>query len=204
MSASPQYEHVVEIGAGDLRTAQAVPYIGTAKRVTFYEPNPLLWQPLSRDLRVQPTVTVVGAAVAAKAGHHPLVLLGYASYLKGYPSFFRTGIEENNEAHLNPEQHFNELTLTVPVLDVASIDDGSWDVLILTCNGAEPEVLAGMRSCPRKVLTKHYIHNGTQSAEAHKIWAALSGMGYTARAIEVNEHRTFAALEWSKRGGVAS
>lgn len=193
--------HIVEIGAGDRYSSEALSVtVKTPHKVTLYEPNTLLAADLMVATKDLPHIKVHPMAVSSKTGISQLVHLGYASYLMGYPSFFRLGIEEGGQAELNPEQWVRPLARGVVTAGISEVDDGTWDILYLTCNGAELSVLTGgMKSRPKVIYTKHLTHNGEQSAEAQRVWAALNEMSYAGNAIEVNAHRTFCRVEWRKR-----
>lgn len=185
-------QHVVEIGAGDSHSSQvlATPDWLGCPRIELYEPHRLLADDLA--LHAPPHATVTQAAVAMYSGVHPLIHLGYASYLARYPSFLNTSCEPE------AEQHWLPLTKSVVVHAMDAIDDGAIDALILTCNGAEMECLMGMRSRPAVIRTRHYCHSALQWTELNKVARWLMDHAYSGVLVETNEHRTLQAIEWRK------
>jgi hypothetical protein len=192
--------HVAEIGAGDRHSSEALPLAGQATRVTLFEPNTLLAGDLLAAVHQSAlsNVSVSPMAVGPQSGLDLLVHLGYASYLLCSPSFFRLGIEENGQAALDPEQWVCPLARSVVMAAIHEVDDGSWDTLYLTCNGSETGVLSGLVSRPNRIYTKHFMHNGEQTAEAQRVWTTLGEMGYRGVVLERNEHGTFCRVGWGR------
>lgn len=81
---------------------------------------------------------------------------------------------------------------------ITDIDDGSWDFLILTNNGAELATLQGMKSRPKAIRTKHYMHNGKQCEYNQMMFNWLRGNGYREQVLETNQHNTFFSLNWRR------
>jgi len=190
--------HVVEIGAGDSYSSEGLRWATHADKVSLYEPNLVLWADLRSAAAGFLNVEVHQCAISAARA--PLVHLGYASYLLGKPSFFRLGIEENGQAALNPEQWVLPLARPVSVLPITEVDDGSWDLLYLTCNGSEMDILPGMKSRPARIYTKHYCHNEAQWREFGAVQQWMTSAGYQPQVLERNTHGTFHAVCWKREG----
>lgn len=182
-----QYQHVVEIGAGDSHSSEGLRWTTHAERVTLYEPHPLLWADLNRAAAGFPNVSVVNEAVTSH--FDPLYLMGYASFLRGNPSFLATSVEPNGMAYWDP------LAREVACQKVDRVDYGGIDYLILTNNGGELDVLKGLVSRPKVIQTKHYLHNPAQWAVAHEVWGWLLRHGYASKTLARNQHGTFYHLE---------
>lgn len=187
-----QYSHIVEIGVGDSYSSQAVPLVCFADKVTLYEPNRLFWKELNHVTSVIDKVTVHPMAVGLAADVSLLYHLGYASYLKGAPSFYGMGIEPEGVPFIEP------LALAVDVMSANEAVQPDVDLLIVTTNGGESRILASMAARPREIRTKHYMHNAPQSEDAQRTWEWLGRNGYSARIVEANQHRTFLHLHWAK------
>lgn len=192
MDQVTRYRHVVEIGAGDRFSSQGWSWATHADKVTLYEPNTLLWGDLMRATAGMSNVQVQCQAVAGQTGVSQLIHLGYASYLAGHPSFLNLMIEPDGE------QWYRSLMRGVVVAGIGDVDKGDWDYLILTNNGGEMAVLNGMRSRPKVIRTKHYMHNGKQVGYNQMMFNWLQGNGYGGQVLETNEHNTFYHLEWRR------
>lgn len=200
MSAVPQhppvarYRHVVEIGVGDSESTQCGALCSHADRVTLYEPNRLLWADLMRASAGIPNIECVHAAVTAHGGPQHLYHFGYASFLEGAPAFLPLAEPEGMDVAF-----WEPLKRTVPTMAITDVDAaGDIDYLVLTCNGGELPVLQGLKSRPRVIRTKHYMHNAAQIAEANRVFAQLGGMGYRGTVIETNQHNTFFHVGWGR------
>ncbi len=180
--------HVVEIGAGDSHTTEGLRW-GTHARVSLYEPHPLLWADLNRAASGMDNVTVHHAAVSPTFA--PLYLMGYASYLRGAPSFLATSVEPDGE------QWWTPLAREVPVVKMDRVDHGNIDMLILSINGGERALLDGLVSRPQTILTRHRLHNARQWSDAHETIAWMEAHRYRARQTAGNQHGTYAALTWT-------
>lgn len=195
------YRHVMEIGAGDRYSSEALPIAlnGQARKVTLYEPNILLasdlglyldgCRPPSVDIRLHQM-----AVASATWGQLDFYHMGYASWALGAPSFMRTSIEPEGLDYLGP------LVRKVTGVEAGKVVTEDVDLLILTCNGCERYCLESMEQhnrWPQEIRTAHYIHNHAQSEEAGHIWRMLSQRGYQATVTAQNQHRTFARLTWN-------
>ncbi len=187
-----QYEHVVEIGAGDSYSSQGWPLSVHAAKVTLWEPNSILCADLRAETRIVDNVIVREAAVCSVGGQFPLYHLGYASYLAGQPSFFATSIEPEGEVFLAP---LHRVVETVAVGQAVTKDV---DYLILTVGGGEHRLLRAMTARPKTVETKHYCHRPEQWAEAQKVFEWMSHNGYEGRELARNQHSTFIHARWVK------
>ena len=212
--SAPLYNHVVEIGAGDRASSEALDegIWKQAGRITLYEPNKILYADLvkAEDLilrrdhtaykgYVDPfpfrrAVQVINAAVASATwGQLDFYHMGYASWASGAPSFVATSVEPEGLAYLAP------LVRKVSALEAAKVVGPDVDLLILTCNGCERVCLESMDRNPHwpaEIRTKHYMHNAAQVAEAQAVWLLLGGRGYRGTAVERNQHGTFCHIHW--------
>lgn len=189
------YHHLVEIGAGDSHSSAGLVAArrGEAERVTLFEPNTILYADLKRAAVSVANVTVHDCAVADYAGHAGLFHFGYASYLDGAPSFLATSVEPEGIAFWAP------LKRTVAVGSMTALDARrDIDYLVLTIGGGELPILRAMKSRPRRIDTKHYLHNAAQCQCAHEVQSWLRGMGYAGRLVESNLHSTFQSVVWSR------
>ncbi len=190
------YGHVVEIGAGDHYSSDALRMLSSkeisADRVALYEPHPVLFAALSEATRGWPNLTVHEKAVTSH--FDPLYLMGYASYLRGNPSFLATSVEPDGEKWWEPLAH------EVSCVKVDRMDYGTIDGLILTCGGSEVDVLNHLISRPLRIWTKHYVHNPKQWAEFNKIASWMQYHGYRGIQLETNQYVTFLHLEWRLNG----
>ena len=186
-----RYKHVVEIGAGDSYSSLGLSMLESADKVTLYEPNRLLCADLMKVAEGRSTLTVhPWAVMKVSMEATPLIHLGYASYLWGAPSFIKLSIEENGEDCLF------HLAKNVRLVGMEEIDDGDIDYLILTNNGGELSVLQSMKSHPKIIHTKHYIHNHAQGHQSGLICEWLHQNGYRAQVLETNRYSTFHHLVW--------
>ncbi len=189
------WHHVMEIGAGDRASSQALvdDTWRAAGRITLYEPNEILWRDLvkAHDILPDARVQVLRAAVAATSGYAELIHMGYASYLEGAPSFLATSVEPEGQAFWAP------LRAEVALRRMRDIDDGTVDLLIVTSNGLDREVIEDMISRPREIRTKAYVHNAAQVEVAQGVSRALMERGYRGRVVERNQHGTFLSIVWT-------
>lgn len=189
------WRHVMEIGAGDRASSQALvdDTWRAAGRITLYEPNEILWRDLvkAHDILPDARVQVLRAAVAATSGYADLIHMGYASYLEGAPSFLATSVEPEGQAFWAP------LRAEVVLRRMRDIDDGTVDLLIVTTNGLDREIIEDMVSRPREIRTKVYAHNATQSVVANEVTRALTARGYRGRVTDRNQHGTHLAISWT-------
>lgn len=183
------YRHVVEIGAGDSFSSEGLRW-GTHTKVTLFEPHPLLWADLNRAAAGLDNVTVHRAAVSDIGGQHPLVHLGYASYLAGEPSFFSTSIEPEGEAMLAP------LRRAVEVVTVNQVVTPEVDLLVLTANGSEARILRAMMARPKAVQTKQMCHAPRHWEEFAKVCDWAQSSGYVGRRLSTCLHDTLQHIEW--------
>ncbi len=100
------------------------------------------------------------------------------------------------------ESFWAPLLQDVVVYDMNKVDDGTIDLLVLTCNGSEMNVLSRMRSRPVRMVTRYYCHNERHWEYYNRIGAWMAMNGYTHRVRESNQHGTFFHVEWTR--GVAS
>ncbi len=184
-----RYRHVVEVGAGDSHSTEGLRWSTHADLVTLYEPNPVLYADLARAAAGFSNVHVSDFAVTSE--FLPLYCFGYASYLKGRPSFLATSIEQNGETWWEP------LAREVSCQKVDRMDFGTIDGLILTTNGSEMDILPRLVSRPRTIWTKHYLHNARQWEEAHKVFDWMARHRYTGKTLASNQHSTFAHACWT-------
>lgn len=189
------YKHVVEIGAGDRHSSEALKLCDRAERVTLYEPNQLLCDDLMEANHYPVSkIAIHRVAVGGLGGDRvELFHMGYASWVLNVPSFMATSCEPEGFTFLEP------LLRSVPSLDAAEAVGEDVDLLILTCNGSERFCLESLdqhKRFPRQIRTAHYIHNGKQSAEAQAVWAWFQMRGYRGEATETNQHRTFYRVSW--------
>ena len=189
-----QYEHVVEIGAGDSYSSQAWPLSVHARKVTLWEPNSILCADLRSETRIADNVTVRGAAVLSvdQCGEWPFYYLGYASFLVSRPSFYSLSIEPEGHEFLKPLKHM------VAVYPVAEAVTEDVDLLILTANGSEESILGGMTARPKTIETKHYLHNARQWNHAQNVFDWFVRERYRAVQLDTNQHSTFLHLRWSR------
>jgi hypothetical protein len=193
MGQMTRMRHVMEVGAGDGHSSLGLPWATHADKVSLYEPNQLLWADLNRAAAGMNHVTVHPCAVSNTTGIAQLVHLGYASYLAGAPSFLRTSIEDEGE------QWFKPLMRGVVVADMKEVDRaGDVDMLVLTPNGVELEILSAMVSRPKVIYTKHYMHNAEQCVHNQRVFGWLEAEDYRAVVVETNMHNTFYHLSWTK------
>ncbi len=184
-----RYRHVVEIGAGDSRSSEGLSWCTHADLVTLYEPHPVLWADLARAAVGLGNVSVVKEAVTSH--FDPLYLMGYASYLKGNPSFLVTSVEPDGEKWWEPLAH------EVACQKVDRVDFGTIDYLILTNNGGEMDVLRGLVSRPKRIDTKHMCHNTRQGEEFAKVCDWMWRQGYVGRRLSQNLHGTLQHVCWT-------
>lgn len=185
------FANLVEIGAGDHQSSDALRMLSskeiTADHITLYEPHPLLCADLREKTRGWRNLTIYEEAVTSH--FDPLYLMGYASYLRGNPSFLATSVEADGEKWWTP------LAREVACQKVDRVDYGTIDGLVLTTNGAEIDVLKGLVSRPKVIWTKHMLHNPVQWMVAQEVWNWLIRAGYASRVLETNQHRTFYSLK---------
>lgn len=194
MPAPRRYRHVVEIGAGDSHSSEGLSWCTHAELVTLFEPHPVLCADLRSAAQGLPNVSVRPEAVSDVGGNWPLVHLGYASYLLGYPSFYGSSIEDTAEV----PQLLSPISLLVPVVTTNAAVPEDCDLLILTCGGAEHRILNTMEARPQVIQTKHYCHNARHWEEAAKLDHWLLHHGYTGAVTARNQHSTFMAVTWRR------
>lgn len=184
--------HAVEVGAGDSTSSQCLRL--DVPLIQLVEPNMILAEELSAAANAISTqrITVHACAVGAAKGMKPLVHMGYASYLLGAPSFLATSVEPGGEAH------WGLLTAPVPVITMDQIDNGSIDLLVLTCGGSEVDCLTNLRSRPVSIRTKHYLHNERQGEVSEAVVEWMRVHGYKGLVLESNLHSTHFHIDWRK------
>ncbi len=189
-----RYCHVVEIGAGDRFSTEGLSWCTHAEQVTLIEPHKLLWSDLNRAAAGLPNVRVHYMAVTAVPGAvASLYHMGYASFLKGSPSFLSLSVEPEGLAFWEP------LLRPVPYVYMGEFDlKGDIDYLILTTGGGEASILEAMHSRPEVIRTKHYLHNAAQWADADATFAWMMANRYGGRVVETVPHGTFIAVEWRR------
>ena len=194
------YNHVVEIGAGDRYSSEglAIARRGEATRMSLFEPNAILHADLLAVLPEYYHVNLYPWAIIGDTGWMTkgivLYHFGYASFLCGAPSFLVTSTEPEGE------QFWAPVGKRISAMRIGMVDDGSWDYLILTCNGCELEILQGLKSRPRIIQTKHYCHNARQWVETRLIWEWLEQHGYKGTVLDTNQHGTFFSIAWQRQG----
>lgn len=187
-------KHAVEVGAGDAQSSRLLPY-AFIERVTLIEPNTILATSLAEAAQVYRNVLVYPVAAGREQGQADLIHMGYGSFIKGAPAFLPLGCEPNCEDFWAP------LTKSVPVMTLAEVEQerGPIDLLVLTANGYELLVVAGMTSRPICIRTAFYIHNERQGTWAHQLMRWLDGNGYRAhQLLERNEHGTYQYIDYRR------
>ncbi len=187
-----RYENVVEIGAGDSYSSEGLAMFrrGEAERVTLYEPNALLCADLRRAAEGLEGVSIREEAVTSH--FDDLFYFGYASFLRGNPSFLATSIEPEGVKWWEP------LAREVACRKVDRVDYGTIDYLICTCNGSEMDVLSGLVSRPKAIRTKTMVHNQKQGEIFSQICTLMTKRGYTGRRVSVNRFMTMNDIFWSR------
>lgn len=187
-----RFRHLVEIGAGDRWSSEGLAWAlkGDAELVTLYEPNTILCADLKRAAEGLGNVVVHEAAVTS--AFRDLYHMGYASYLRGAPSFLSTSVEEGGEKWWEP------LAREVTCVKVDRIDHGTIDALVLTCSGSEMDVLTHLVSRPRSIWTKAYLHNAKHGEYWSGVYAWLKGERYRGRLLQGNQHGTFQSVCWER------
>ncbi len=185
-----RYENVVEIGAGDSYSSEGLSMFlrGEAERVTLYEPNALLCADLRRAAEGLEGVSIREEAVTSH--FDDLFYFGYASFLRGNPSFLATSIEPEGVKWWEP------LAREVACQKVDRVDYGCIDYLILTNSGGEMDVLKGLVSRPRVIVTKHMTHNRAQGEEFNKVCTWMAKHSYIGHRLSVNRHMTLNHVGW--------
>jgi hypothetical protein len=185
------YQHVVEIGAGDSYSSEALNGLAMhARRMTLFEPNRLLWADLMRGAAGLDNVTVRPEAVGDR-GMWPLIHLGYASYLREMPSFYATSIEP--EGH----RYVEALARGVPLVSTDEAVPSDVDYLILTINGGESRLLGTMTARPAIIRTKHRCHHARHWDDAHRTFAWMAVNRYVGRQVDTVPLGTYHHIEWS-------
>lgn len=185
-----EYEHVMEIGAGDAASSDGLKWGGKAGIVTLYEPHLTLFADLCQAAAGMFNVHVHNAAVTSE--FLDLYHIGYASYLRGRPSFLATSIEPDGEKWWEP------LAREVTCQKVDRVDWGTVDYLILTTNGSEMDILPRLISRPKRIDTKHMCHNARHWEEFNKVHVWMTHRGYVGRRLSVNQHNTLTHISWTK------
>src|SRR5688500_801421 len=94
-------KHAVEIGAGDRYSSQLLELVKHIDHIQLIEPNMTLACDLGDAVRERglTNVLVRGGVVGAARGSAELIHMGYASYVRGAPSFLRLGCEDDCEEY---------------------------------------------------------------------------------------------------------
>lgn len=188
---------IYEIGAGDQWSSQVINFLKHQPQASIeawlYEPNPVLYTDLLRSAGQVRNLHMMHTAVHTHDKGDWCYNLGYASFMKGARSFISLSYEENAEEYLKSLRTF------VPTITMQQIDPGNIDVLVLTNNGGELDVLSGMSSRPEFIYTKHYVHNEKQTRYYAELGGWLKGNRYVSRTLEMNKYCTFVHLEWRKQ-----
>lgn len=198
--SNPLYSHVVEIGAGDRYSSEALPLAlnGQARKVTLYEPNWLLYADLAvavEQAQMADVRAVEAAVASATWDRDALFHLGYASWMNGVPSFVATSVEPEGLPYLAP------LMRMVAIVETSNVVTPDVDLLILTCNGCERVCLESLDQHGRRpveIRTKHYIHNAVQGEVAGRVWRWMQDNRYHGTITEGNQHSTFLAVKWER------
>ena len=198
MITSNKFKFAVEVGAGDRASSILAknswfidghhPY--KADKSILIEPNPILFKDLTVFLTPLRDFRVINTAFSNKTGWSKLLLFGYCSYLVGKPSFLNLSCEAD------AENFWDGISYDVYTQKFSSFDNGEIDLLVLTCNGAELDILENMTSRPIIIRTKFYAHNAKHWEYYNKIVNWMKANGYQSNVLDTNQHRTFFDVEF--------
>lgn len=165
---------VFEVGAGDLFTCKSRPlWDAPGTRVTLFEPNPLLYASLLRQIWSFPNVTLHHVAISDTNGLGRLVLAGLVSYLQDVPSHLNTIFRGKLTQMLAP------FTVPVNVMTFDAFDPGDIDILFLGMEGSEHTLFPHLSSRPHIIVLNNHFANDYGYAFPHwevvQDWCVANG-----------------------------
>lgn len=191
------YHRAVEIGSGDRYSSQLLnspEVLRIAARVDLYEPNVLLYEDLEIYTAQMDYVFIHNKAVSDLSYEGTLYTFGYASYLAGSPAFLPLSVEPNSDA-----THWAALRQPASIVDIKTVEAiGEIDLLVLTCNGSELDILNQMKSRPKMIYTKYYCHNTKHWDYYNQVTTWIRTHGYEPLVLDRNQHATYFFIQWRK------
>jgi len=190
---NPMFNYGVEVGSGDSFSSILYKNTGLYKSILLIEPNKLLFKDLKEKI-VENNVhaNLLNVGISSISNEIDFFNFGYCSFLRGYPSFLKLSCEED------AENFWQMRSESCNCINFSIIDNGNIDYLVLTCNGAELDVLNNMTSRPKIIKTKYYCHNHLQVYFYNEIskWMRLNS--YSGKLIKTNRYKTYHEIDFIK------
>lgn len=138
---------IYEIGVGEPNVCRTTGYqLGdfrnTEHECVLFEPNPETFVKNLQTLSNEKNYKIYNCAVGDKTCPIRFYLAGDSSFVEGVQSPEKT---------FKPDCENSLKFVDVMMVDMASVDPGDIDILLLDCEGSEYQVLVNMKSRPSKI-----------------------------------------------------
>lgn len=175
-----------EIGCGDWRSCEIKKH--DIEKVYLFEPNSLLSKDVFQKTKGNPKYQVFSCAIDNKSYIGKLYYYGYSSFLKGSNSF--TNLWKEDGKSREAEKFYEKLSDDILVLD-AHILDKDIELLILTCEGCELNILNRLEFRPKFIQVKYHCQTPEQYQYTDKITQWFAQNSYKGILLDRNELGTY-------------
>ena len=136
-----------EVGVGEGYQTRTDNFIGTDVECHLFEPNPISFKEIENKFKHEKNFKLFNFALGSENKNVNFFLAKGGSYIEGFNSPDLCG---------NPNSMKEKEKIIVQMKNIAELDNGDIDILLLDTEGSEYNILKSMISRPKKIFIEMY------------------------------------------------